>query len=589
MYKNIFLFGVIILAGFLALKDSFYLSLFGDDWLAFWRYNYHLGPQSLKEFNHLSYFLTVYGPQDVIMGLLEKVLGMNSPFYFIISFSFRMFAALSLFPLVYYVTKSRFAGFLAALFFAVSFIGIETTNWVFNMPSYLGIAFFNLFLYFFFVSREPKQNKKIFIAALFFYLAFVTAPIRMTGLPIMVMLLEGFWFLQNKSYQTVKKILIRIGILAIVFLLVKFGGQSLGITNDHLQRLLIGLTEISTSLSAGRSDILLNPFITIGALFIPDSSWNTVLLVKHPSMFLSLYLPFFVIFLSFVLLITKTIKSRFIAIFLISNVCLGIIWTLFVRYISKQNLLTFNDSFKVGEALIGGYVLILLITLILRYKNTTKGTLFFLSLVILLLSFALPWFFAPGNYITTSHRYLILTSIGVSLIWAALATLFSHKIYRAIFTTIFIVCIVLQVQANQQYFAKLTTTRGNGISDTIWTQVLKELPDIKTTPPPLVFYFEGTTENSDTINDVITFGFPPHIAFLYDLYHDHDRIPIPLTNYKELKQIVMTGKPLPAYGRKEEPLPLSQIYAFKLEGRTKLINITKQTRDSLTKLKENNQ
>ena len=95
MYKNIFLFGFIILAGLFALKDSFTLSLFGDDWLAFWRYTYHLGSQSLKEFNHLSYFLTVYGPQDVIMGLLEKIVGMNSTAYFIISFAFRMFAALS--------------------------------------------------------------------------------------------------------------------------------------------------------------------------------------------------------------------------------------------------------------------------------------------------------------------------------------------------------------------------------------------------------------------------------------------------------------------------------------------------------------
>ena len=74
-------FIVIILVSFFTFSPSFKLALFGDDWLAFFRYVQHLGPRSSGEWNHLTYYLTPYGPQDITMGILYKIFGFTaSPF-----------------------------------------------------------------------------------------------------------------------------------------------------------------------------------------------------------------------------------------------------------------------------------------------------------------------------------------------------------------------------------------------------------------------------------------------------------------------------------------------------------------------------
>lgn len=577
---------IIILSGLFALQDSFRLTLFGDDWLAFWRYSYHLGPESINQFNHITYFLTVYGPQDVLMGLLLKVFGLHSFPYFVVSYLMRIIAALTIFPLVYYLSKSSFASFIASLSFAITFTGIETTNWVFNMPSYLGIAFLNLFLYFFFIAREKKYQYTIIFSAIFFYLAFVTASIRMTGLPLIVLALELIWLLQEQTFKVFKTILFRLTIITGAFFLVKFGGQSLGITDDHFGRFLYGIQEIGSYLSAGKTDIILNPFIMIGSLFIPDLLWQKVILITAGNgMIVTFFLPFLLFFIFFIFLLSQgkpeNKNARF---FIISNIALGILWTLSVRFISKQNLSILNDTFKIGEALIGGYFIIATVTLIYYFWKKSQGKLLLLALILTIFPFIIPWVFAPTGYYATSHRYLILSAIGVGIFWGSITTFIIKPFYRVLLLIVVILAFLLQIQANHLYLANLVTIRGDNISDNIWSQIIKDLPNIKMEKTPLVFYFEGTTTNSDTINDVITFGFPPHIGTVYGIYNEADRIPIPINDYKQLQEITMTGEPLRAFGREQKPLPIDHIYGFRLQGRKTITNITTEIR---TKLQNN--
>ena len=208
--KNIFYFILltitVTLLGLFALKDTFHLTLFGDDWLSFFRYNFHLGPQSSGQFNYFTYFLTVYGPEDMSLGIFQPLFHYNSLPYYTISFVLRILAALSLYPLVYLLTKSKLAGITASLFLATTFIGIETTNWVFNMPSYLAIITFNAFLTIF-ITRNKLTPKNAFLMALFFYLTFIIQPIRMTGLPFIISLIALFWFIEKRSLSTIKQIL----------------------------------------------------------------------------------------------------------------------------------------------------------------------------------------------------------------------------------------------------------------------------------------------------------------------------------------------------------------------------------------------
>lgn len=574
----------VLIIGLFSLKDSFRLSLFGDDWLAFWRYTYHLGPNSIKQFNHISYFLTVYGPQDVFMGLLEKVLGFHSFPYYLISFILRLCAALSLYPIVYFFTKNKWSAFLASLIFSASFVGIETTNWVFNMPSYLGITFFNLFLYFYIKSREDTHPKKFILSGLFFYLAFITVPIRMTGLPLILIITEILLVFPQFTRDNLKKSLIRIGIIFLVFLGVKFGGQSLGLSSDHMNRVQNGLSLIGDNLSQGNFSILLHPFIILGGLIVPDLAWGSLFnFTPGASLFYSLIAPIFIGYIGILLLFYKTLSdSRIAKQFLAINFFGGMLWCLFIRFTYKQ-ILIFNDPFKVTQSVIGGLLLLFALSLSFLFIKKYVGKLMFLSIVIIVLSFSLPWLFEPLGYFSTSHRYLILTSAGLALFLGSVFSLFSTRLTRTIGVGILFFILFLHISSNQMFFKQRAEVRGDLTSEKIWNTLYSELPDITKSKTPLVFYFEGDTTNSDTINDVITFGFPPHMGLLYGVYYEDQKIPIPTQSYIELKDMVTTGNAMFAYGRPKKPLPIDHIYAFKLKNRDTLTNITKEIREKLLK------
>src|SRR5882724_3818576 len=268
-YYFFFFVLLIIAGGYFSLRESFKLTLFGDDWLVFWRYLFHLGPPSSGEFNYLTYFLTVYGPEDMSLGIFQPLFGYHSIYYYSVSFLLRILAALSIYPLTYFLTKNKTSSLVASLFFAISYIGIETTNWVFNMPSYLAIITFSFFLILL-CSRKYLNFKKGFLLGFLFYLTFIIQPIRMTGLPIRILLIEFFWLLEKPSFSTLKQIFIRFLIIFIAFLFVKFGGQSISTSGEMVQRVLTGLSFITNQINTGYTDVLMNPFILVGSLFIPD-------------------------------------------------------------------------------------------------------------------------------------------------------------------------------------------------------------------------------------------------------------------------------------------------------------------------------
>ena len=64
-----FLLVLVLIISLFALYPSFDLALFGDDWLAFFRYNKILGPLSQTQWNHLSYFLTL-----ILFGYLRTLI-----------------------------------------------------------------------------------------------------------------------------------------------------------------------------------------------------------------------------------------------------------------------------------------------------------------------------------------------------------------------------------------------------------------------------------------------------------------------------------------------------------------------------------
>lgn len=508
---------VILIISVFTFLPSFKLALFGDDWLAFFRFREHVDPGFSKSWNYLTYYLTPYGSQDILMGILQKIFDYQSTWYYLLSYIFRLFAAFSFYPLVYYLTKSRLASFFAVLFFSVTTTGLDTTNWVFNMPSYITIALFNFFLYFFLRQREKNNLFLLIVSALFYYLAYITTPIRMHGSLFFIFFLEVFWVLQER-FGVTKKAAIRFVAMLGVFLLIRYTGQSQGPPQEASERFLLGIKAMSQMVSQGNLDFIFNPIIMFASTLVPD-----------------FILPF------------STRGSRIFLLF------------------------------------IGGFLFFLTIYLLIKLFKEKKATGLFLGFSWSILSFFFAWWWVPQSIFPTTYRYLIVSAAGISILLAIVISLGKNQKRQVWILATACLILLAHLVSTRIYLNDLVNSHGQSISDKIWSQIpyVAEIGKIR---EPIIFYFESDGTNGAVLHDVITFGFPPHIALLYNLSEKDGGFPVPMDNLPQLVSAVTDGQSLAAFGYPAKPVSLDRIYAFRLQGRDNLINVTDGARKQLEAL-----
>lgn len=494
----LFIIGVCILT----FLPAFHLGLFGDDWLAFFRYLQYLGPNSTGTWNHLSYFLTSYGPGDMTMGLLQKIFGYHAFYYQLTSFILRLLAAFSIYPLAFYLTKNRTASFLSILFLAVTTIGIETTNWVFNMPSYVAIIFLNIFLYLYLKTKETNRLKYLSLAGLFFVLAILSQSIRMLGVFPFVLFLELFWIFQDRSRMALKKALMRISFLSLLFIIlfwVLSGSPVIAGPNLITQ----GLNAFSGLFNKGKVDFLLNPVITLGSIFAPETIFKT------------------------------------------------------------------NKFFDLG---LGISILIIWIILLKNnFRNRIIATSLFFSFSLIIFSYLFAWYRSPEAIFFTNHRYLIISSVGVALFLGTLSNLFKPQNSRRFVIFLIGIIILLNIMSSNKFLQEQVKTHENKMNEKIWAS-LPRIEGVGKSNDQVIFYFEGDGSNDTIIRDVITFGFPPHMMLIYNIKEEKN-VPLAFNYWQQVLGAVLKGK------------SSDKIYAFYLQGRDNLINITDVARKQLELIK----
>lgn len=588
MKKTILAFIVIFIIGFIVFYPSFSLALFGDDWLAFFRYIQHLSPKSSGEWNIFTYYLTPYGAQDIIMGLLYKIIGLNSTFYYLTSFILRILAAISLFPLVFYLTKNKLAAFFASLFFSITVVGLDATNWVFNMPSYITISLLSFFLYFFLSAREQNSKKRLIISAVLYYFAYVTTPIRMHGSLPFIFSLEAFWVFQEKDMKTLKKAALRFALILGIFLVIRYTGHSQGPAQEAGERFIIGIKAMSQMLEAGRFDFLFYPIIMFGSMVIPDFIISSSQIISKSKLLWSALVPSFLGFIAISALLLKDIPVAKIGFFK-KIIIAAFFWMIIVILTNRANLVTFNDGRYILLLLIGGFSIILILFLFFKFfKQKNISTALFLGLSWSVLSFFFAWWWAPTSIFPTTYRYLIVSIVGISVLLATIISLGREKKQQLALFITFCLILILHIISTRIYINALTDSHGQDISNKIWS-TFPRIEELGKTRQPLIFYFEGDNTNGTILHDVITFGFPPHMALLYNIREEDGGIPIPMSDPKELVSAITDGKAAKAYGYPEKPIPVDRIYGFKLQGRDNLINVTDQLRKQLLEIKSNAQ
>lgn len=573
---------LIIFFGIIVFYPSANIHFDGDSLLTLYRFPRLVGEG--REHNYFNYFITDYGPQDIVFAIIRHFYGLNPTPYFIVSFILRVIASFSFFPLVASLYKDKKLAYFASTFFLITSTGLETTGWVFNMPTYIAIAFFNFYLLSVFKSKEGDSIKLIVISTILFGLTIVIQPIRMAFLPLLGIFIEVLYLLKFKK-TNFKFSIARISIyLLLIFSIFLFGeiGGSIGIQNIE-SRLSGGfINNIFNYFSDFRPEsgkyefkYFLYPVSQIGYMIFPNriilKSWESLDIVKT---LLFVVIPSNLIF-GFSLRLFRagyaTIKQKYFEF----AFWIGFVWTLtttlYFNYFQSIQLTTS----QLLSYFAGGYLLIL-ITIVLF--NISKNRINFLRLLVIVLligfGYLIFWLRNPTAINATQERYLIVSAVGVTLLLSAFVANAKYKIPIYIFFTL---AILVHAFSTWKYLKHLSDVRGVELTEKIRNAV----PNVfdKSGDTPILFYFQSS--NSEVLHHSLLFGFPLVVYFQHEI--DYPWRVVYTTDWQEVISALKDGESTKSYTGKKEVVTVDSVYSFLLEGDA-LINTTQSTRQTLIEM-----
>lgn len=567
------------------LAPTFNLALFGDDWLTIFRYLAELGPKSSGEWNHITYFLTSHGPEDMFNGLMNNIFGFNAFYYYLTSYILRITASISLYFLSFYLTKNKLASFFAALFFSITTIGLETTIWVFNAPSYVSITFFCFFLYFYI--KSLTENKLSIASFIFFALSYIAMSIRMHGLLPFVFATEAIFLFSHFKQKSTKKelflksflrisIFISILLILSVLFIAKIGFPAALSLNPQFNMII-------KSVNDGKLDFISIPILTFGEMIIPLTLQIYFDRIDALSEAIEVVITLYLISLA-ILLIVKYCCG-FNKSFLIRSLSIMALWSIFIIIVYLNNKLVFSLKTHLVSLGIGGYIISILISLILelrKQKNLLYASLF-ISLVWSIVSFYAAWMWGNAALFGAAHRYLIVSAVGVSLIFAILIDIGKNLQNKIILFTLLSVIIILNIISSRNYINQNLITHNQKGVNKIWS-TLSNIEEIKKSNERFFFYFEGDGSNQTILSDSITFGFSFHMGILYNITEEEET-PGAITDWDDLVAATTTGKTKVNYVLKGKTINPDLVYAYHLEGKDRLIDITDLARSKLKEIK----
>ncbi|GEM_PF-1000808 len=575
---KVFLYSLslVTIISFLVLKPSFHLSLTGDDYLGLWRYNGHLSGREGGNWNAFSYFLSDYGPQDTFTFLIHSFFGFNPLPYFIASFLLRLIAALSFIPLVLLLSGNPYVASFTAVLFSVSTTGLETTDWSFNMPSYLAICFMNMFLYFY--TQQKQRFASVFTSAVLFLLAIISQPIRLMFLPLVVLLVEVHRVRATRSPEQLKSSLQKVVVYVVITILLlattHIGRSAGGLADPSTDKSVITkladayVTPLATALSNGNYIVILNPIGQLGNVLVPFTLTPQSLEIISNKAAIGLSALSYTIFMVCILLLVK--RHRFI--FSLSGFC----WTVFsfvsLKLVPEYPLNT--SSFL--PYLYGGYAVIFFFALYIRSNKQKESIrlMLLLSGALIFGSYLIPWLRTPTQIYITTGRYLIVAGAGAALFYTSvLIHLAGNKIMAFGFMSLI---VLMNVVGSTHYLSYLHAVRNREMTERIRSSV-PYIPTMGRSDIPTVVYFES--DNDQILQHTLMFGFPVIMSFRFNFTDIWNTAYT--TSWGEVQASVKDGSGLARFGTiKTLPVPLSHVYSFKLE-RGNLYDTTEETRYKL--------
>ncbi len=591
----LWLFIILPIAAAIVFRESFNLGLYGDDWqhlYNLWRdfFVYHR-----KSFFDIRSYLNPYWPNYLYLGIINHFWGFYPPAYFIASFMMRIFANISLYFLTFELTKSRFAAILSTILFLFSAAGLQTTDWVFNMNTYLGIGFLSLASTFYLKIRNINTIKSryfiLFIPT--FTLALAIVPTRMHGaIPFLILTDLFLTFIAEKRQSGINRFfLIRIATAILIFAtLLHF--KSFGDGSFTTDRLAESFQVFQAYMQRGYYAIWFYFFGVLGHLTLPNyislDGFTEVIVIT------SILSTVFGAVASSSILKTRDLKSYLPVIIFNSIWALILSWIAYINPNPIFNLNPYPPSNVLFSIAVGGQFIFwgFWISIITKKIYPKLSSTLIISLIWILTLTIIYWVFTPNYIIETTGRYMMMGAAGFAIFFSSFICILLKSInfqtnsestrilngfYLFFPMVILLFWIIVNFSASQYYLGILEQTRNRELTERTWDTLLKTVPKLDQQGPS-VFYF--TTDNPLSLQGVLVFGFFMRAGMTWRI-PDQDLTPLPSTDYQELLSFVRDGSPLQkVHGRKAIPVPLSRVYAFDFRN-GQLINITELARQQL--------
>lgn len=381
----------------------------------------------------------LYAYQTYYMGLIEKFFGMDYINFHIITHIFKFVATISIYPVIFLITKSRLAAFLTVLIYAVAYPAVGVMYTAATSALFIAILVMSVFFvwYFLLLHKEKNSILDIVITLVLFFVTIILAPERMYPLIPAIALIELYWGIKNRQSKIIlSQIFKRASSFIIVFLVIYLYKPSAFTLTSYTGTTM----DIYRKFMEGNWHLLLNPLIAFGSLFVPREGWKYF---GNPNIdTVSSYLGFFItgpfIFFAITTILLSFLTSYKLR-FILEVLGITFILSLLVYFLAHhqiyipEEIKRHFDPGTIIPALIGSFVLAFCFGLFHEWLDGKFQDSLIISMVgVITLSFiyiVLTWVAADWILIFTGvHRYLTIPAIASSLFLAGIITLTFNKL-----------------------------------------------------------------------------------------------------------------------------------------------------------------
>lgn len=403
-YISQVLFFLILLA--LSFGEFYKILLFDfwvDDWYLLWGSLFHL-PSTYWYYNHPGLPIEFF--------IVGRFFGTHVVLWQVFGITLKAVVAYLVGIFIYQLTRSKLAFFLSSVFFAVSYVGLETLySPIMNVAALASIPLLLSGIFFIRYLRGKKNNVKLSI--IFFLIAFVFDPARVLPslllIPFISILIRG----ERRQFTINKDLLIKL--------------VSIGITGILIFSLWFLMFESSSQIAIAMKGLFTHPAITLSKINRIGNFFAAI-----GNLFIGLVTP-----------MTQNEQNT------------GV----YSRYYGIVGLVLFFLGFVSWAVYI-------------QKKTKVWGVIGFFILWTYLFYFP-NWLSEPRAPMAGPHRYLFISSIGFCCLIAYLVSKSKKNLFIVFCSLLF---ILLNIWRTNSILAWQETYRSYNIVENIWQTVNNDVP-----------------------------------------------------------------------------------------------------------------